>query len=239
MRIPTMPTASHPEPHVRTAVVPTDACPDGAVLHFAWSPHALAPHAVSAAARRLAERVASDLVGVPLRVACLLPSGRPVVSVADGAAPCVVSVAHTRRLIAAAACRHAGGVGIDLVPLDAPAKPLDWCCTPADVGDSGPGDRLARLRLWAAKEAAYKASRIDTGFQPRRMRIATIGPSRFTWSMATQSNAVRGSGAWLPADGHVLAVAVRLGPASRLAADSPAAPASRPIPRTVQEPVFP
>jgi hypothetical protein len=235
MRIPTMPTAFHADPHVRTALVPTDACAEGAVLHFSWSPHALTPHAVSAAARRLAERVASELVGVPLRVACLMPSGRPVVSVEHGDAACVVSVAHTRRLIAAAACRQAGGVGIDLVPLDAPAEPLDWCRTPADVLDSEPGDRLARLRLWAAKEAAYKAARIDAGFQPRCVRIAAAGPSRFAWSVATQSGAVRGSGAWLPADGHVLAVAMR----PRLAAESPAVPATRYIPPTVQEPVFP
>ena len=47
---------------------------------------------LSAAARRLAERVVADVTGLPaavVRVASLLPSGRPVVASDDGLAPTV------------------------------------------------------------------------------------------------------------------------------------------------------
>lgn len=203
-----------------TVPMPVTACPStaagqGVVVHTELMPHALPFHAVSAAARDLAERVGTRLVGGPLRVACLLPSGRPVVMPIAGAESCMVSIAHSRRLIAAAACRGVGGVGIDIVAADDPSAAIDWCFEAAEAAAAG-----SRARLWAAKEAAYKASRIDAGFQPRRVRIAPAGAARFRWSIDTEFGIVGGVGGWTEAGGHVVAVAVQPAPGHSLAADA-------------------
>lgn len=203
-----------------TAPMPVTACPPaaaghGVVVRAELMPHAFPPHAVSAAARALAERVGTRLVGRPLRVACLLPSGRPVVMPITGAESCLVSVAHSRRLLAAAACRGVGGVGIDIVAADDPSAALDWCFDAAEAAAAG-----SRARLWAAKEAAYKAARIDAGFQPRRVRIAPAGATRFRWSIDADFGIVGGVGGWTDAGGHVVAVAVQPAPGLSLAADA-------------------
>ena len=78
---------------------------------------------LSGAARRLAERVVAEVTGLPaagVRVASLLPSGRPIVASDDGLLSLAVSVAHERRLVCAAVCAGAG-IGIDVVDTSAAA----------------------------------------------------------------------------------------------------------------------
>lgn len=204
-----------------TVPMPLTACPsarasDGVVVHAEVAPHALAAYAVSAAARGLAERVGSRLISAPVRVACLMPSGRPVVLPITDAGPCTVSVAHTRSLLAAAACRDVGGVGIDIVAAAESSAALDWCFDAAEAAYAN--DDSSRARLWAAKEAAYKAARIDNGFQPKRVRISPAGAARFRWSIAAEFEMVVGVGGWSEAGGHVVAVAVQPSPGRSLAA---------------------
>jgi hypothetical protein len=206
-----------------TVPMPLTACPsagasDGVVVHAEVAPHALAAYSVSAAARGLAERVGSRLISAPVRVACLMPSGRPVVLSLTDADPCTVSVAHTRSLLAAAACRDVGGVGIDIVAAAESSAAIDWCFDAAEAAYAN--DESSRARVWAAKEAAYKAARIDNGFQPQRVRISPTGAARFRWSIDADFGIVGGVGGWTDAGGHVVAVAVQLAPGRSLAADA-------------------
>lgn len=206
-----------------TVSMPLPVCPpaeavDGASVLAEVAPNALARHAVSAAARGLAERVGSRLIGGPVRVGCLMPSGRPVALPIADTETCMVSVAHTRSLLAAAACRGVGGVGIDIVAAAEPSPALDWCFDAEEAVIAG--DDAARARLWAAKEAAYKAARIDAGFQPRRVRIVPTSATRFRWSIAADFGMVDGVGGWSEAGGHVVAVAVQPAPGRSLATDA-------------------
>lgn len=206
-----------------TVSIPLTAWPlarasNGVVVHAEVATHALAAYAVSAAARSLAERVGSRLISATVRVACLMPSGRPVVLPTADAGPCTVSVAHTRSLLAAAACRYVGGVGIDIVAAAEPSPALDWCFDAEEAVIAG--DDAARARLWAAKEAAYKAARIDAGFQPLRVRIVPTSATRFRWSIAADFGMVDGVGGWSEAGGHVVAVAVQPAPGRSLATDA-------------------
>lgn len=202
-----MQTTSPPSVSPAASVWPLTWRRDGIEVIAALSRHSLAPHAVSAAARRLAERVASRLIGGVVRVACLLPSGRPVVQWPHDEAGCLVSLAHTRSLLAAAACRGGADVGIDVVATTESSAALAWCCADADSLDGVP--ETFRVSIWAAKEAAYKASRIDIGFQPRRVRITPLDDAGFRWVVATDFGTVRGVGRWYATDGHVVAIAVR------------------------------
>lgn len=171
------------------------------------TPHMLPPHAVSAAARGLAEAVALRLTGTAVRVACLLPSGRPVVLPLRGSSACSVSLAHTRRMLAAAACSADVNVGIDVVATANETETLDWCCR--DNDESARIRAMPRVSVWAAKEAAYKASQLDAGFQPRRVRISPLDEPAFAWHIAAAFETISGIGRWIAIEGHVVAIAVR------------------------------
>lgn len=189
----------------------TEQWPDsyGVSIQVAFVPHALEAHAVSLAARRLSEQVCSDLVGTPVRVATLLPSGRPIAWQQGGVEPCLVSISHTHQLLSAIACRGAVGAGVDLVSMDRPGLSFSWCFTQFDTDGSVSDSRLTAIRLWAAKEAAYKASRIDIGFQPRRVHISGENATCFKWTLSGDHEIIRGIGIWKVAEGHVIAIAVQ------------------------------
>lgn len=175
---------------------------------------------VSVAGSRLAERLAAHVLGVPpssLRVAPLAPSGRPVVLGAGAAGDCGISISHLRRpsgeasidcagLVVAAACRNAH-VGVDVVaPVDVSAASI--ACFLTKGLPAGEGDARHAVRLWAAKEAAYKAAALDEAFRPRRIVIEQMAADSFRWSVAGRYHAVHGAGVFFAEDGHVLAVAV-------------------------------
>jgi len=164
----------------------------------------------SGAALRLAE----DLVVTTLaadagqvRVAGLAPSGRPVAWVAEAADPPSVSVSHVRGMLGAAVATD-GSVGLDIVdPADA-GRALDLFFSPEEMALAPDDLGLLRALLWAAKEAAYKAARVDTEFRPRKVTIASLSGNAFTWVVRDRHVVVEGTGRFATVARHVVAIAV-------------------------------
>ena len=172
--------------------------------------------AVSAEAARLAEKLVALDCGLPpnaVRVATLAPSGRPVAFLANGGRPPQVSISHAGGLIGAAVSAT-GRVGLDIVdPRDA-GPALDIFFTPEEKKVRANNPTLWRARVWAAKEAAYKAASLDAAFQPRRVAITGLGADRFSWLVRYPAGLVRGMGCWCAAGSLVVAVAIAAGPGS-------------------------
>ena len=162
-----------------------------------------------AAARALAEEVAAAALQKDrrdLRIASLPPSGRPVLLVAGRATGMAVSISHVEGLVAAAVGSTAG-VGIDLVDPAEAGRGLDFWFTPEELALE-PDEGLLRARLWAAKEAAYKAAGLDEELRPRTVAIESLGLHAFTWTARSGFARAAGSGRFLAAGRHVVAVAV-------------------------------
>ena len=175
-----------------------------------------------AAARALAEDVAAAALERDrrdLRIASLPPSGRPVLLVAGRATGMAVSISHVEGLVAAAVGSTAG-VGIDLVDPAEAGRGLDFWFTPEELALE-PDEGLLRARLWAAKEAAYKAAGLDEELRPRSVMIESLAPRTFTWTAHSRFVSAAGSGRFLAAGRHVVAVAV----ATRRGASAAEAPA--------------
>jgi phosphopantetheinyl transferase (holo-ACP synthase) len=173
----------------------------------------------SAAARALAEDLAATRLATDrrdLRIAALAPSGRPVLSVAGRVAGFAVSLSHVEGLVAAAVTSTAG-VGIDLVDPAEAGRGLDFWFTPEELALE-PDEGLLRARLWAAKEAAYKAAGLDEELRPRTVAIESLGLHAFTWTARSGFVRAAGGGRFLAAGRHVVAVAVAT---SRVAAAPP------------------
>lgn len=199
---------------------------------------------LSSAARRLAERVAAVRLAVPtatVRVASLLPSGRPIVSAEAGILPLSVSMAHERGLVAAAVCDGAG-VGIDVVDASIVRAGLDRWLDPTERGLASPG------MIWGAKESAYKAAGVDVAFHPLHVAITPIGEGAFSWTLREEWHSVRGAGRILPVGRFLVAVACTDEPRAEGGASvvTPAvrrrpggvAPTARPLPSLPRPPVI-
>ena len=162
-----------------------------------------------AVARSLAEDLAATRVQADrhhLRIAALAPSGRPVLLVGGRAAGLAVSLSHIEGL-AAAAVAEGLGVGIDLVdPADA-GRGLDFWFSPEELALE-PDEGLLRARLWAAKEAAYKAAGLDEELRPRTVTIESLAPHAFTWTARSGYTRAAGQGRFLTMDRRIVAVAV-------------------------------
>ena len=166
---------------------------------------------LSGAARRLAERVVAEVTGLPaagVRVASLLPSGRPIVTSDDGLLSLAVSVAHERRLVCAAVCAGAG-IGIDVVDTSAARAGLDSWLNDAERAAASPA------MIWAAKEAAYKAAGLDAVFRPLGVAVEPSDDGTFAWTLRDDWRTVSGMGRFLEVGCHLVAVAC---------ADSPQCP---------------
>ena len=171
----------------------------------------------SGAVARLAEEVAEEslqpLAG-RVRVASLLPAGRPVALVAGRHGGVSVSVSHTPGLIGAAACREAD-VGIDIVdfcPQSASGERsdvgLEYWFTPAERHLLA-GDRsVSRGMVWGAKEAAYKAAALDAEFHPLEVLIEAVDSAHFRWSLGHSWSTVHGVGRFCLAAGQIVVLAV-------------------------------
>ena len=161
---------------------------------------------LSIAARTLGERLVSSWTSsaATVRVAALLPSGRPIVTGPHGASGIVVSLAHDAGLVAAAVAAGCG-VGIDVVD-DSVTRDglLHWM----DAAERDLAARTSPGAVWGAKEAAYKACSIDAAFDPRATRIAPAAPGRFRWSVRDRWRTVEGEGRFVRRGRHVVAVAV-------------------------------
>lgn len=164
----------------------------------------------SVEAARLAEAIVAARVGCErrmVRVAALMPSGRPVAMVRGKSVPVAVSVSHSGSLIAAAACTT-GSVGIDIVDPAEAGRALDIWFTPDELALLPDEDGLLRARLWGAKEAAFKAARLDDGFRPCSVDIGTLGRTGFRWSVRGEHGPVEGRGTFTMAGMHLVAIAV-------------------------------
>ena len=171
----------------------------------------------SGAVARLAEEVAEESLrhrAGRVRVAALLPSGRPVALVAGRHGEVSVTTSHTSGLIGAAACREAD-VGIDIVDFCPPAAAgkrsdfgLDYWFTPAERHLLA-GDRsLSRGMVWGAKEAAYKAAALDAEFRPLEVSVEAADGDEFHWNLGHSWRAVRGVGRFFSAAGQIVVLAV-------------------------------
>ena len=166
--------------------------------------------ATSAAAARLAEDLVAARIGCErrrVRVAALMPSGRPVATVGGREAEAFVSVSHGGGLVAAAVCAT-GGVGLDVVDAAEAGRRLDAWFTPDERGMLPGHEGRSRARLWAAKEAAFKAARLDEGFRPLAVAIAPRGRVGFRWSVRGDHRRAGGLGIFTAVGGKVVAVAV-------------------------------
>jgi len=162
----------------------------------------------SAAAARLAEGLVAERLAIEprrVRVATLPPSGRPVAFVAAAPAPLFVSISHVPGLVAAAVSADAP-VGLDIVDPAEAGRGLDVWFTPDELALE-PDDGRLRAMLWAAKEAAYKACRLDTEFRPRGVRIDALAGRSFGWTVVDPFGDVCGAGCLLSIGRHVVAVA--------------------------------
>jgi hypothetical protein len=163
------------------------------------------------AARGLGERLAAERLGLPrpaVRLATLEPSGRPVILVHGRPARAGISVSHVEGLVAAAFAED-GGVGIDLVDPAEAGRSLDWWFTPDELALE-PDEGLLRARLWAAKEAAYKAAALDEELRPRTVTIESLSPGSFAWSAHGRFTTAAGGGRFLAVGRHVVAVAASI-----------------------------
>lgn len=170
------------------------------------------PFSHSGAAARLAERLVAARLGCDpqrIRVAALPPSGRPVAMLRGVVPPVFVSLSHVDHLVAAAACAEAP-VGLDIVAAADAQPTLDIWFTADELTASTGDQTLVRQRLWSAKEAAYKAARIDAGFRPRDVRIEARSPTGFHWSVRGFEPSASGSGVFLTIGTSVIAVAVNM-----------------------------
>jgi hypothetical protein len=164
----------------------------------------------SGAACRLAEGLVAARIGCErhlVRVAALMPSGRPVAMVRGRAAAVSVSVSHIGTMIGAAACATVG-VGLDIVDPAEAGRSLDPWFTPAEITLLPDDDGLLRVRLWGAKEAAFKAAGLDDGFRPRSVVIEDLRPASFRWRLRCGPGRARGQGVFTVAGMHLVAVAV-------------------------------
>jgi hypothetical protein len=170
--------------------------------------------ATSAAAARLAEDLVAARIGCErqqVRVAALMPSGRPVATIFGRETEAFVSVSHGGGLVGAAVCAT-GGVGLDIVAAAEAGRGLDCWFTSHELAMFAGGEGRPRARLWAAKEAAYKAARLDEGFRPLAVAIEHRGTAGFRWSVRGDHRHASGQGVFTTAHGQVVAVAVAAAP---------------------------
>ena len=180
-----------------------------------WSVDVLCDRAIDGLEPRSGEvlRLAEDLAVLSqgldagtVRVAALAPSGRPVATVDGEPASFVVSISHVRGLVGAVVSDTAW-IGLDIVdPADA-GRSLDPWFTPDELALLPDDHGLLRALLWAAKEAAFKAARLDTEFRPRMVAIESLSPRTFEWVVHGGHGEIRGDGCFGMAGRHVIAIA--------------------------------
>jgi hypothetical protein len=169
-------------------------------------------------ARRLAEDLVASVAALPVdvvRVATLLPSGRPVALVGAEAIPVAVSLSHLAGFAAVAASDQVPGVGVDAVDTAMTASTLEWwfdrCERRWSAGTSP-------QHVWGAKEAAFKAAGIDGHFRPQRVNVRAEGVDGFRWDLVGRWRSACGAGRFVKVGRWLVAVAIRAG-------SSPAGPA--------------
>ncbi len=105
-------------------------------------------------------------------------TSRPVVTVNGRAAEVEVSITHCAGLVVAAAVSGSGRAGVDLVESGSVTESVQagWMTDAerAAIARSAFSDQTASM-IWAAREAAYKASDSGDGFRPGQWEIHLRG----------------------------------------------------------------
>ena len=137
---------------------------------------------------------------------------RPAIFVSGQALDWGLSIAHSGRGVLVAVAVGANlSVGVDLVSSEECRAPsLAWCFSAAERRwlASLPAHGRGAERLWAMKEAVFKACQVGEGFAPQRIEI---DPDALDPSAA--SPAVRRLQCWR-VDSHVAALAIANRPAT-------------------------
>jgi len=95
---------------------------------------------------------------------------RPAVVVANEHLAWSLSIAHTHRGVLVALCTEPGlTLGVDLVSPENRLATLAWTFSAAEQQSLAAGMRLERI--WAMKEAVYKACQQGEGFAPARIEV--------------------------------------------------------------------
>ncbi len=184
-----------------------DAADGDIAIRFQGCSPAAGP--TSAEAARLAESLVAARLEIDpgrVRVASLVPSGRPVAFISGLPAPVCLSISHVPGLVAAAVSTDTW-IGLDLVDPAEAGRGLDVWFTPDELA-LAPDDGRLRALLWAAKEAAYKACRLDTEFRPRAVVIDSLDGRSFGWIVHDRFGDVSGTGRLLTMGRHVVATAI-------------------------------
>lgn len=190
--------------------IPLHTPPLRTVIHVRVGKHKPGDHC-----SELAHAIAVDLVArvldrpaYGLGVMHAFPARRPVVSGLRSDECCAISVSHAAGFAAVAASARIAPVGIDVVRIADATSSLDWCICEKELPLGGRQDAFfRRASVWAAKEAAFKASVVDAPFRPRRVSIKPRSERSFAWCRLTEVGWERGAGVWFSGDDHVVAVA--------------------------------
>jgi len=129
---------------------------------------------------------------------------RPTVFVSGQSLNCGLSIAHSARGVLVAVGTDAS-VGVDLVATEeCRAESLNWCFSAAERSwlAALPRRQCGVQRLWAMKEAVFKACHAGEGFAPQRIEIVAGPDQTCSWSRV-----VRRLQCWR-VDSHVAALAV-------------------------------
>lgn len=161
-----------------------------------------------------AARLAEDLVAIHIgcerrlvRVATLMPSGRPVAIVLGKAIDHSLSLSHIDRLFGAAICATSA-VGLDIVDPALAGRSLDVWFTPEELTQISDERGHQRAKLWSAKEAAFKAAKLDEGFRPCAVEIKNLSLESYQWTVNGHHGTVSGHGLHTFSGSFLVALAV-------------------------------
>jgi phosphopantetheinyl transferase len=166
----------------------------------------------SSSSAKLAERMVAVVVGCEhrhVRVARLMPSGRPVATIFGRHDSFFLSISHFNTLVGAALCLT-NGIGIDIINSEEVPKSVEFWFSPHEASLLSEDDSMLRARLWSAKEAAFKAARLDIAFDPHSIAICDLSSHGFNWSVRTDFRLVNGEGVFVNDPIHIIAVAITI-----------------------------
>jgi len=133
---------------------------------------------------------------------------RPVLLIDGTAQPLSLSIAHSDRgVLVAIGDAATTSVGVDLVARGAISHQLAWTFTAAERQwiSAAHDDAGAAEKLWARKEALYKACQRGEGFQPATIEAVPGSPPRFSnLDLAAELHCVQ---TW-QIDGHIAALVI-------------------------------
>jgi phosphopantetheinyl transferase len=140
-------------------------------------------------------------------------SVRPAVTIDARPASCSLSMSHTPGGVVVALCSTPGvNVGVDLVPGAALSRGLvDTWFTDRERAQLSAEDVLAACRVWAVKEAVYKAVNRSDSFAPRQIEVRRVDQANYSCTYRGIDLGDRCRITVWECDDHVAALAVARG----------------------------